>query len=134
MLISLLLFSVWHKNIGGKLFVNFLVTRSMLCYYFLHNLWLFVTCFFFIPDFSLFLFHACLLCLTRNVVSFWWAGILFYFVHVWLLMGFFCGVVHSVKKHQWGKFVIFCSIFCMIISWWLIFSKPDLSTVVQCFA
>ena len=33
-----------------------------------------------------FFFHACLLCFTTNVVSFWKHGMLFDFLHLWLVM------------------------------------------------
>ena len=58
-----------------------------------------------------FLFHACLLCLTRNVVSFWWSGTLFHFVHVWLFMDFFsCCCLFVVHTH-WRFLLCLCE-FC----------------------
>ena len=82
-----------------------------------------INIFYFVCGFSSheFLFHACLLCLTRNVVSFWWPGILLHFVHVWLLMDFF--LLLFICCSQTSKFfalfvailLVFCSVFGPVV-------------------
>ena len=65
-----------------------------------------------------FFFHACLLCFTTNVVSFWKHGMLFDFLHLWLVMVVFGWCWNFCVSSHSSLFFFYR---CRLVGFWIRF-------------